>query len=48
MGATGANVLVFFQIGFVQHRLATGAFDPQAFRYLAAVGRIGVLDLRRQ
>jgi hypothetical protein len=38
--------LVFFQIGFVQHRLAAGALDPQAFRNRASIGRVGVLDFR--
>ncbi len=32
--AGGADVLIFLQIGFVQHRFAAGTFHPQAFRNL--------------
>ena len=43
--AAGADVLVFFQVGFVEYRVAAGAFDPQAFGHRAAIGRVRVLDL---
>jgi hypothetical protein len=42
----GADVLVFFQVGFVQHRFAAGALDPQTFRNRASLSRVGVLDFR--
>ena len=28
MAACGADILVLFQVGLVEHALATGAFDP--------------------
>jgi hypothetical protein len=36
--------LVFFEVGLVEHGLAAGAFDPQAFGHLSAISRVGVLN----
>jgi hypothetical protein len=43
-----ADVLVFFQVVLVQHRVAAGAFDPQALGHGAASGGVGVGDFRGQ
>jgi hypothetical protein len=48
VAALGADVLVFFQIVFVEHGFATGTFDPQTFRYGSPVSRVGLLDFGRQ
>jgi hypothetical protein len=40
--ASGANVLVLFQISLVKHGIALGALDPQAFGHTAAIGRVCV------
>ena len=46
VAAVRADVLVALQVGLVEHRLALGAFDPQAFGHLAALGAVfGFLDL---
>ena len=44
VAASRADVLVLLQIGFVEHGLAAGAFDPQALGHAAALGRVGGLD----
>jgi hypothetical protein len=48
VAALRANILVFFQVFFVQHSLAARAFDPQAFGHAAPVRRIGVLNFGRK
>ena len=48
VAALRANVLVFLQIGLVEHGFAAGAFHPQAFRNTAALGRIGRGDFGRE
>jgi hypothetical protein len=49
VAALRANVLVFFQVGLVQHGFATRTFDPQAFGHAAALGGVGgAADFRGQ
>ena len=44
VAALRADVLVFLQVGLVEHGLATRALDPQAFGHAAALGRVGGRD----
>ena len=46
--ALGANAVVFFQVGVIQHRLAGRAFVPQSIRHaLLDIGALAALDLGR-
>ena len=46
VAATGANVLILFQICFVEHGLTTWTLDPQSLGNAAPVSNIGLLDFR--
>ena len=48
VAALRADALVLLQVGLVEHRFATGAFDPQSFGHLATYRGIGLLDFGRQ
>jgi len=43
--AMRADILVFFQIVFVQYRFTARAFDPKALGDAASVGRVGMDNL---
>ena len=47
LAALGTNFEIFFQIGVIQHRLATDALMPQAFRYIFLIAFDLALDLGR-
>src|SRR3989442_849079 len=49
VAAAGADVLVFLQIGLVEHGLAARALDPQTLGdLLVAIRGVGLLDFGRQ
>ncbi len=48
VAAMRADVLIVLQIGLVEHGLAARALDPQPLGHLAALRRVGLLDLGRQ